>query len=149
MGDMIIQRGDIVVVADGEKALFLVNAGGARNVELQVLREMGQDNPPTRDQGVARPGRLNDASFLGHRSAVEETDWHRVAKERFAREIADRIHAMVRTGKCERLIVAAAPRILGDLRKAYHKDVESRIVAEIDKDLTKHPVDDIEKLLAG
>lgn len=149
MGDMIIQRGDIVVVADGQKALFLVNAGDTANLELQVLREMEQDNPPTRDQGTARPGRLNDASFLGHRSAVEETDWHRVAKERFAREIADRIHAMVQAGKCERLIIAAAPRILGELRKAYHRDVENCIVAEIDKDLTKHPVDEIEKLLAG
>ncbi len=147
MGDMIIRNGDVIVVADGEKALFLVNRGDTVNPDLRVMREMEQENPPTRDQGEGRPGRLNDASF-GHKSAVEETDWHRVAKERFAREIADRMHALVQAGKIDRLIVAAAPRVLGEMRKAMHRDVESRVIAEIDKDLTKHPVDKIGKLLA-
>jgi protein required for attachment to host cells len=33
------------------------------------------------------------------------------------------------------------------LRHAFHDDVKSRIMAEIDKDLTKHPMDEIEKHL--
>jgi protein required for attachment to host cells len=41
----------------------------------------------------------------------------------------------------------APPRTLADLRKAFHADVKKRIVAEIDRDLTKHPVDQIEKHL--
>jgi protein required for attachment to host cells len=35
------------------------------------------------------------------------------------------------------------------LRHAFHADVKSRIVAEIDKDLTKHPIGEIEKHLVG
>jgi protein required for attachment to host cells len=35
------------------------------------------------------------------------------------------------------------------LRHAIHADVKSRIIAEIGKDLTKHPVDEIEKNLVG
>ncbi|MHC2291712.1 VIT1/CCC1 family predicted Fe2+/Mn2+ transporter [Bradyrhizobium barranii subsp. barranii] len=36
---------------------------------------------------------------------------------------------------------------LAELRSAVHADVRHRIVAELDKDLTKHPVRDIEKHL--
>ncbi|HEX9238689.1 MAG TPA: host attachment protein [Xanthobacteraceae bacterium] len=49
----------------------------------------------------------------------------------------------------EVLVVVAPPRTLADLRKAFRPDVKKRIVAEIDKDLTKHPVDQIEKHLAA
>jgi protein required for attachment to host cells len=42
------------------------------------------------------------------------------------------------------ILVAAPPRALADLRRAFHADVKARIVAEVDKDLTKQPVDRIE-----
>jgi protein required for attachment to host cells len=44
---------------------------------------------------------------------------------------------LVRERKAKALIVVAPPRTLGDLRRAFHADVKERIVAEIDKDLTK------------
>ena len=40
-----------------------------------------------------------------------------------------------------------SPRALADLRKAFHPDVKKRIVAELGKDLTNHPLYDIEKHL--
>jgi len=45
--------------------------------------------------------------------------------------------------------VVAPPRALADLRKSLHPDVKKKIIAEIDKDLTKHPIDQIEKHLAN
>ena len=86
-----------VLVADGEKALFLRNEGDADYPHLQVVREMHEDNPPTHEQGTDRPGRLTDGSDP-HRSAVQDTDWHRIAKERFADEIADRLYKMAHRG---------------------------------------------------
>ena len=47
------------------------------------------------------------------------------------------------------ILVAAPPRTLADLRRAFHADVKAKIVAEVDKDLTKHPVDQIEAHLCG
>jgi protein required for attachment to host cells len=47
------------------------------------------------------------------------------------------------------LVIAAPPRTLADLRRAFHDDVKARIVAEVGKDLTKHPVADIEVHLLG
>lgn len=139
-----IGHGDLVVVADGEKALFLVNDGDEAFPFLKVRREVTQENPPTREQGANRPGRLHDAGPQ-HRSAVEDTDWHRLEKERFAKDIAERLYKMAHRGDYERLFIIAAPMILGEMRKEYHKEVRERLAGEIDKDLTNHPVDAIEK----
>ncbi|WP_414717991.1 host attachment protein [Thioclava sp. UBA3469] len=47
----------------------------------------------------------------------------------------------------ERLVIVAAPRVLGEIRSALHKEVSDVVVAEIDKTLTNHPRDEIEKLV--
>ncbi len=56
---------------------------------------------------------------------------------------------VVREKKVPALVVVAPPKTLADLRDAFHADVKSRVIAEINKDLTKHPVGDIEKHLTG
>lgn len=135
-----------VVVADGEKALFLRNEGDAEYPNLEVFREMREENPPTREQGTDRPGRFNDGPSP-HKSAVEETDWHRVEKERFAREIADRLYKAAHRGDFERLVIVAPPLVMGELRKELHKEVEQRLVAETPKTLTNHTISEIERIL--
>lgn len=137
-----------VLVADGEKALILRNEGDGAYPNLQVTRLIEQDNPATRDQGTDRPGRFSDGPSV-HRSAVQETDWHRLAEERFARDLADRLYKAAHAGRFDRLILVAPPRTLGELRDALHKEVRARVIAEIDKDLTNHPVHEIEKIVAG
>ena len=54
---------------------------------------------------------------------------------------------IVRDRKLKALVIVAPPRTLSDLRQAFHPDVKSRIMAEINKDLTKHTVAEIEKHL--
>src|SRR5690606_28308351 len=63
-----------VVVADGEKALFLRNEGDEKYPNLEVFREISEENPPTHDQGTDRPGRFTDGGGNVHKSAVQETD---------------------------------------------------------------------------
>lgn len=135
-----------VLVADGEKALFLRNEGDAEYPNLQVVREMHDDNPSTRDQGTDRPGRMSDAGN-GHHSAVQETDWHRIEKERFAHEIAGRLYKMAHRGDYQKIVLVAPPAVLGDMRKELHKEVQSRVSGEVAKELTNHRVDEIEKLI--
>ena len=122
------------------------NEGDAEYPNLQVVREMKEDNPPTHDQGTDRPGRFNDGS-ADHRSAVEETDWHRIAKERFADEIANRLYRMAHRGDFEKIVLVAPPVVLGEMRRKLHKEVEERIVGEVAKTLTGHPIPEMEKIL--
>lgn len=148
MTDLKIDNEALILVGDGSKALFLRNKGDARHLNLVVERVLEQENPPTREQGTDRPGRYSDG--VGpHNSAFEETDWHRLAEERFATDIAASLYKAAHASRFDKLVVVAPPQALGDLRKAFHKEVQDRIVGEINKNLTSHPVNEIEKLLAA
>jgi len=139
----------LVFVGDGRKALFLRNAGNATSVNLTTERVFVDDNPPTREQGSDRPGRAFKRAHTNRRSGVETTDWHELEEHRFAASVAAALERLVRERNAPALVVAAPPRTLADLRRSFHADVKQRIIAEIDKDLTKHPVAEIEKHLVG
>jgi protein required for attachment to host cells len=144
----IVPHNSLVLVGDGRKALFLRNKGNPLNVDLVVERIFEQDNPATREQGTDRPGR-SIASLGVPRSAMEQVDWHYIAKERFACELAKALYRHTHANPFERLVIIAPPKILGSLRKVFHAEVLERIVAEIPKELTSHPVSEIGKLLAA
>lgn len=146
MPNIRLKRGTWVVVADGEKALFLKNEGDATYPNLSVVRKIEEENPPTREQGSDRPGRYNDGP-TSHRSAVDDTDWHRLAKERFAEEIAGRLYKLAHRGDFDNLVLVAPPVVLGEMRKKLHKTVGDKIMAEVPKTLTNVPVAEIESLL--
>ena len=146
MDRIALKSGLWLMVADGEKALFLKNEGDTTYPNFQVVREIEQSNPPTREQGSDRPGRFNDGPSA-HRSAVADTDWHKVGKMRFADEIAERLYTMAHRGDFKEILLIAPPLVLGELRKKLHQEVTDRIVGEIPKTLTNHAVFDIEKLL--
>lgn len=142
---MDIPNDTLVLVADGGKALFLRNEGDEKYLNLTVERKRENDNPPSREQGANRPGRMFDGS--GHRSAVDDTDWHELAKDRFAADLADRLYARAHKGDFSRLVIVASPHVLGEIRPQLHKEVTDRLIGEVDKDLTNHPLDEVERLL--
>ena len=142
-----VPHNSLVLVGDGQKALFLRNRGNALRVDLVVERILEQDNPPNREQGTDRPGRSTASLGVG-RSAMEEVDWHHLAKERFANEVAEALYRHAHANRFEELVIVAPPKILGNLRKVFHAEVVDLIAAEIPKDLTTHPLSEIEKLIA-
>ncbi|MGI9355829.1 MAG: host attachment family protein [Rhizobiaceae bacterium] len=135
-----------VVVADSEKALFLRNEGNRNHLQLELVNGVEQDNPPNREQGVSRPGRLYDGT-TSHRSAVTNTDWHRLNKEKFAKQISDKLHELARAKKFEKLVLVSAPLILGEMRKQLHHEVTEKVIGEVEKNLTNLPIHEIEKHL--
>jgi protein required for attachment to host cells len=143
---MLIPNDTLVLVGDGRKALFLRNTGGAGHPELVTESVMEQNNPATRDQGTDRPGRYGGTDGVS-KSALEETDWHQQAEDRFASEIADALYRKSHEQNFRHLIVIAPPRTLGTMRTAFRKEVAQKITAEIPKDLTSHPVPEIARLL--
>lgn len=144
---MKIPHDALVFVGDGRKALFLRNAGDAMFPNLTTEQVFVEENPPTREQGTDRPGRVFMRAGTNRRSATETPDWHEIDEIRFARRVAAAMEQLVRERNAKALIVAAPPRTLAELRQSFHADVKRRIVAEIDKDLTGHPIDRIEKQL--
>lgn len=143
-----LKNGAWVLVADGEKALFLVNDGDESHLDLRVMRKDEQENPPTREQAANRPGRVQGSASHDN-SAMDDTDWHELAKERFAIDLTDMLYARAHAGRFDQLVIVAAPQILGVLRASVHSVVADKIVAEISKHLTNQPIDNIEKQVAA
>jgi len=138
-----------ILVGDGTKALFLRNAGDEKYPNLKTERVFVDDNPPTHEQGTDRPGRAFKRAGTNYRSGMGDTDWHDLDKHRFAERVAEAMEKLVRDRNPAALVIAAPARTLADLRRAFHADVKSRLIAEIDKDLTNLPVDEIEKHIVG
>ena len=148
MTGVMIDHDAWVMVGDGQKALFFRNEGDATYPNLEIVQVLEQDNPSSREQGSDRPGRTH-SSVGTARSAMQETNWHKLEKHRFAKDIADALYSAAHSGRYDKLVIAAPPMIMGDLRKAIHKEVSDKVVAEVSKDLTNMPPHEIEKILAG
>jgi protein required for attachment to host cells len=137
-----------LLIADSEKALFLRNVGDAHAPNFEVTHTLSQVNPPTSSQGTDKPGRFNDGPSV-QRSVVQNTDWHELEKMRFAEDLAKQLLRLVQAEGVKRLVVAAAPAVLGDLRKFLHPDVQAVILAEVPKTLTNHPTEEAVRLAIG
>jgi len=143
---MRVPHNSYILVADGKKMLFFRNEGDEQFPKLEVDRKEEHSNPPTRDQKTDESGRTFSSAGTAHH-AYSETDFHQLEEDRFAAEAAEMLKQRALRNDFENLIVVAPPRTLGELRKHYHKEVEKRLSGEVAKDLTGHPVTEIEKIL--
>lgn len=143
---MQVPHNSFVVVADGKKMLFFRNEGDSEYPKLEVERKRETGDAADRDRKTDAPGRTFDSGGAG-RSAYQEVDFHQLEEDRFAAETAELLRKRALNNDFESLIIVAPPKTLGELRKHYHKEVEKRLAGEIAKDLTGHPVTEIEKIL--
>jgi protein required for attachment to host cells len=149
MSQLLIHRGEWVVVCDGAKALVLENAGDEKFPNLKTLEVFEQKDLATHELGAEKPGRAYSPAGHGVRGTIEQTDWHDQAERDFLVHLAKHLDAALVAGKVKSLIMVAPPRALGMIRPVYSHALKSAVRAEIDKDLVKQPVDKIEKHLTG
>jgi protein required for attachment to host cells len=140
-----VEHGDWVVVCDGKKALVLENAGDEKFLNLKTREVREQPDLSTHEQGTDAPGRA--ISSDGRRSAVAQTDWHDQSEQKFLHTLVDHLETELHAGKTKAVVMVAPPRALGMLRKVYTSSLRGVLRAEIEKDLVKMPLDEIEKHL--
>ncbi len=133
---MRIPNGTVVAVADGEILNLFRNSGDEAAPKLSALPDTEVDTP-------------NAGSGGRHHSSGANPDDSQQAEDGFAAGIAAMLNKRVLDGKIENLIIVAAPRTLGELRKHYHKTLSAVLLGEIAKDLTGHSIADVEKSLAA
>ncbi|MFD1788900.1 host attachment family protein [Sphingomonas floccifaciens] len=147
---MRVPHNAVVVVADGRKMLFLRNEGDGLAPNLQVEHAEEQSNPSDGEQKTDQAGRAastRGGAFAAGGGTMGEVDFHQQEEDRFAADTAALLKKRALANDFEKLIIIAPPRTLGELRKHYHKEVSDRLAGELAKDLTGHPIPDIEKAL--
>jgi protein required for attachment to host cells len=146
MTKMKIGTGDWIVVCDGRKALILENLGNRMFPNLHTKEVREQPDLSTRAQGTDAPGRVHQSMGTA-RSSIEQTDWHDESERAFLRALADRLNVAVTSGETTALTIVASPRALGMIRSDYSDAVRKAVQSEVDKDLVKMPVHQIEEQL--
>lgn len=129
---MILPTDTIIAVADGEKLNLFRNTGTESEMSLTAAAEQDVE-------AVAGAGGQNSSSANPDQSRAEE--------DGFATGIVAMLNQRVLAGKIKHLVIVAAPKTLGEMRKHYHKKLEDALVGEISKDLTGHSIADIEKAI--
>ncbi|PZU75743.1 MAG: host cell attachment protein [Brevundimonas sp.] len=125
---MKLSKGALVAVVDGEKLALFRNEGGVE-IRLKAI-----ENPPIEDRVSGSAGR---------RSSEANPDNDTQAEDGFAMGVAQVLNKWVVTNRIDELLVIAAPKTLGELRKHWHKDLQAKLAGEIAKDLTGHSTDQI------
>jgi len=135
---------DWILLANSEKARVVARRGAGHPLEPLSGLTWNADPP------VALSDRSGTKySIAGHGTDTpENADPTRLAESRFAAQLADRLEKHQVDADFDRLIIAAAPRMLGELRKHLKGPVRDVILAELDKNLIDVPVDELSAHLA-
>ncbi|UCH73938.1 MAG: host attachment protein [Rhodospirillales bacterium] len=133
------------VIADGAKARVLARHGGAGPLEpaSELCFTEAEARLPSRDVGADRPGRVHESADTARHAMEPRVDWHRFAKQQFAKSVAAALEAAAQAKRFGQLVLVAPPRTLGDLRQALGPHAAARVAGEIAKDLTNLPDHDL------
>lgn len=132
-----------IIIADGSRARVFLNEGPGSGLAPALNHVLVADNRPSGDISSDRPGRTFDSVGAGRHAMPPTTDPHRHAQSSFAHDIANVLEENRNKQVFERLIIVAAPKMLGDLRAVLGDQTRKLIKAELAKDLTKLAVHDL------
>ena len=136
----------LIVLASEHQARLYSNRGAGSG--LTLVSEIGFDDFPGGDLAYAdRPGRWTPGPGIAphafdHRESEREQE-----RDRFAARLSDAIAAAA--AGADRIVLAAAPRMLGALRAAMPAPLRARVAAERDRNLLKVPAADLPAHLDG
>ncbi|WP_045835379.1 host attachment protein [Hyphomicrobium sp. 99] len=132
-----------ILIADGEHARMVEAIGKGHGLHEVPGTETRLDNPPSHLLGRAEPGRVHESVGYTRHAIEPRSDPHESLEVKFAEQLADQLQRYVEVKAFDRLVIVAPPTMLGYLRKCLAADVTSKLIAEVDKDLTKVPNNDV------
>ncbi|GGI82401.1 hypothetical protein GCM10007973_18510 [Polymorphobacter multimanifer] len=131
---MQLAHGTIVAVIDGEHLNLYRNTGTDSALSLTALE-------------TPVPSGDNKSAGSRHHSSSANPNESRLEEDSFAAAAAAMLNKQALENDFDALVVIAAPKTLGELRKHWHKALEAKLLAELAKDLTSHSIADIEAAL--
>ena len=134
---MKVPRRALVALANGERFVLMRNVGEVFEPRLERIGELDLELT-----NFAAGARHQDPA--GQRSGSTDID-----ELAHGAAIAEWLNEKALKGRLGQLVVAADPKTLGQSRQHCHKEVRSRIVGEVAKDLINSPVPEIERALAA
>ncbi|MDR3372411.1 MAG: host attachment protein [Ancalomicrobiaceae bacterium] len=133
------------LIADGTWARIVINDGRAHAwaaIDGMVFGSAGEFDA-TKDIGADDQIHSVEMPELERDASETPVVPLRTVKTLFAQQLSDVLAGGLEAGAYERLIIAAPPKMLRDLKLCLSAKVMSRIAGESNDDLTKVPVGDL------
>ncbi len=127
---MLLPHGTLIALVDGERFELYRNSGNEAHPELAAI-----DTPKLDEQ--------NKGSGNRHYSSAGNPQASLLNEDAHAAAVTEWLNGQVLAHKLEALVVIAAPRTLGEMRKHYHKQLEATLLGELSKDLVGRSGPDI------
>lgn len=144
---MIVPNGTVVMVLDGAKMSLLRNDGDALAPVLTRIEHADDPTPSTAALGSDRPGRSFQSTGMA-RSGYEGPDYHQQAEDTFTLAAAQQLNALALDPHAK-LILIAAPHVLGIMRNHLTPLALEKIRAQIAKDYAGRSSPEIAAMLAN
>lgn len=119
---MLLPHDALIAVIDGQTFELYRNSGNEAEPELTP-----QDSPA-----------LDSSNHSGgsHKSSSGNPGGHQPDEDAYAIAAAEWLNQQVLSHKVTDLVIFAAPRTLGEIRKHYHKQTEQALLGEINKSMS-------------
>lgn len=124
-----IPHNTLLVVADGRAARLFRNEGDESALKLRQTAAMDESDALDAGPSGSQP-RDND-----------------VGEAAFVKVLAERINRVALRNGFDHIVLVADPTTLGEIRPQLHKEVSARMIAEVAKDWTNTPLEQVEKAL--
>ncbi len=132
-----------IIVADGSRARVLANDGPGKGLRPAIAGEFHHDAPPTHLLGTDKPGRVAPMAGASRSAIQPHMDWHQFEKDKFGQEMAGLLNDAADRKTYDDLIVVAPARTLSTLRQSLSAKASELIRAELAKDLTHVPLNEM------
>lgn len=128
-----------IVVADAARArIFACNGRACQGLHEAEALSHSESRIQNRDLVSDRPGRSWSSASGDARHAMQDSTEPAVTeRNRFARQLADRLKAAYNEGAYKHLVIVAAPSFLGALRETLDPGVSKAVSVEVSKNVTK------------
>jgi protein required for attachment to host cells len=134
---MLVPKGMLVAVIDGENFTVFENTGVAAEPRLKAMAtpdlELTNFDGGKRHSTSGGGGNGNDRA-LEDAHVAAATDW---------------LNHQAKTGKISELVIIADPRSLGEMRPRYHTTLKDCLRKELALGLATSPIPEIEKALVS
>jgi protein required for attachment to host cells len=125
-----------ILVTDVSRARLFEHRARSDRTLVPIFED---DQPELRDREQRRdsdrPGRIHESHELARHAAEPHTGIDQRIRERYARELVDRLKAEASQRRFHNLVLVAPPALLGSLRKLLDEELAGRVVGELAKDL--------------
>lgn len=129
---MQVPQNTMIAVVDGENFNLYRNMGQSADLRLEAL------SPPDTQDRNSDSGRSSSSGNPSEKQMEEDA---------FGKGVTETLNKLVLDGDIDKLIIIAAPRSLGEMRRSYHSKLQDALIGEVDKVLTNASISDIEDTL--